>query len=59
MDIKYKCEKCGNQTYLYKELLENGKAIICCNKIGCNWRSEPVDHHKDIQLLNEIKKDWQ
>ena len=59
MDIQYKCEKCGNSVYLYKELLNNGKAIIVCNKIGCNWKSEPVEQHKDIKTINQIKKEWQ
>ena len=59
MEIKYTCEKCESQAYLYKELLENGKAIICCNKIGCDYRSEPVERHEDIRILSEIKKDWQ
>ena len=57
MDIKYKCEKCENQAYLYKELLANGKAIICCLKD--DWRSEPVERHEDIRVLSEVKKDWQ
>ena len=57
MNIKYSCGRCGNQAYLYKELLENGKAIICCLKD--NWRSEEVERHEGVKILSDIKKDWE
>lgn len=40
--------------FLYKELLEDGKAKICCLK--CNWESEPVNRHEHIKTLAEKKE---
>lgn len=44
--------------YLYKELLENGKAILHCLASDCQWKSEPTDRHEHIENLGEKKRDF-
>lgn len=47
--------------YLYKQLLPDGKAKICCNASGCNWESKPFEkeEHKHIETFSEKKKTWE
>ena len=44
--------------YLYKELLEDGKAILHCLSPGCEWKSEPTDRHLHIEELGEKKREY-
>jgi hypothetical protein len=56
------CPTCGNAWGLYKELLPDGKVIICCFAGKCNYRSQPMERHDAEKLglkkISEVKKEW-
>jgi len=58
--MNIECPNCKTYKGLYKEIDMNGMYIVtCCH---CNWKSEPMEHHKDLKdipTIQELQKDWQ
>ncbi len=60
------CPNCHKSCYLYREILPNGKSIISCLGIDCNFKSEEFNHHKEnnipkntvIPTIQKIKDEW-
>ena len=55
------CPICQQSWGLYKELLPDGKVIICCLNGNCNYKSQPLDRHDAEKILpiSELKKQWE